>query len=233
MEATSRSTGSQAARSAGAPRLAAARLAGQRGVVRAFHNGSMTTGKAAQGGERPAVPRCTSCERVDQLAHVPAIYRAERTTTVVRGRVTTDYGHGGRVRGRATTVSALGAALAPPRLPKSIVVPVVLLGGAGFFEMVTVYAAVGGDPDAPGIGVFLLVPLAILAVVVWLRHRRLRDQGPAAARAQGLWHRCWYCRRCGLVTLPVGSGRVSLAGRGLAGSLVRLSYQQGAATSTP
>jgi hypothetical protein len=211
-------------------RAPTARIAmGQRSVVPALQNGHMATGGAGPRVDRSCVPACSSCERVDQAAWVPAVYRAERSTTVVRGQVYSDYGHGGRVRGRATTVSALGAALAPPRAPKSLTAPVVLLAGAVFFEMVTVLAAAGGDPSALGIAVFVLLPIAILAAVASSRHPRIRDHGAAAARAWQLWSNCWYCHRCGSVTVLIGGGRVSLAGRGLTLSLMRLAYELGPA----
>jgi hypothetical protein len=209
-----------------AGRAPTTRLAmGQRSVVPQLHNGLVTMGGAAPRVERPRVPACSSCERVDQLAWVPAVYRAERSTTVVRGQVYSDYGHGGRVRGRATTVSVLGAALAPPRAPKSLAAPAVSLVGAVFFEMVTVLAAAGGDPSAPGIAAFLLVPIAILAAVVWARHRRLRVQGPIAATAIHLWRTCWYCRRCGMITLPTSRGMLTLNARGLGSSVWSLAHQ--------
>jgi hypothetical protein len=149
------------------------------------------------------------CQRIDQLVTVPAAYHGGRSVAHVQVR---HYGPGrplGHSRGTAVTLTGLAAQLAPPAQPKSWITPAAWLGVAGFLELVALRAAVlpsTGDNRGGAVAAMLLLAMAMIGVGAWAaaRYHALTMRGPAASRALQLWRYCWYCRRCDIVTLPLG-----------------------------
>jgi hypothetical protein len=95
--------------------------------------------------------------------------------------------------------------LAPPRRPRSVAVPAIGLGVVGFFFLVLLNI---GVTSKDGFGVWpaampLLVEGALCGAMVWSRRRSTRATGRDVGRARCLWDRCWYCSRCGYVSLMV------------------------------
>ena len=133
------------------------------------------------------------------------------------------------------TRSGLAIKLAPPVAPKSIAVPVVGLAGAAFFAAVGLMGMASGQPgtDAGCLLVVLAPVIVVLALVVRSRQQRLRLDGPVVAYARVLWDYCWYCGRCGIVTLPLASGAMSMEAAGLANRLIAIARQSAPAGDLP
>jgi hypothetical protein len=177
----------------------------------------------AQGVGLSSRVECLRCGPAGELRRVAVVYRDGRDVVRVRGQA---FGMDGAgvvpVRARAVRVSELARVLSPPRRPPSVVVPAALLGAAVLFLMVVAGMALtteGGSAVWPA-AVPLLVIGAACACLVWARRHGSRVSGRDVGRARWLWARCWYCRRCGLVSL-VAPSVVSqlLPAAGLAGSL--------------
>jgi hypothetical protein len=165
--------------------------------------------------ERPraaAAQTCPGCGLHDQVQAVPAVWAAQRSTT----RISADHYSPSvgwtATQGRAVTVTALGRMLAPPRpsTPWAILAAIGATGVCGFFELIALAAATGGNApagrDASG---FLLVTTLVLAgcaalTVSLLRRRRVTDASLASARAhaRARWERARYCARCHGVFVP-------------------------------
>jgi hypothetical protein len=168
-------------------------------------------------------PSCLRCARPDRLSRVEAVVRQQRTTTIVHGEVTGQYGYAVPVRARAVHTSQLAAALVPPRRPSPAVSLAVLaalatFGAAG--SLATVVAS-GGTRGITGAAV-----MGLLAAVGWLlvraRSADLSRSRSVAGRALWLWRRCWYCHRCGVVSLFTPNGSATLAADALAPALLDL-----------
>lgn len=167
--------------------------------------------------------RCLSCRRADQLVRVVAVVRQERVVHDVRVIACESYGSPMPVRARAVRTSALAAALAPPRRRRapmlaSAVVIVVAMGSV--MNMIAALAAadVGGLLAA-------VVGICLAACGAWWVIRRRKDVVASATlinRARWLWRRCWYCRRCGVVSLLMPNGSTTLPVTGLGPALVAL-----------
>jgi hypothetical protein len=172
--------------------------------------------------------RCLGCESVAAVRRVAVICRDERETVRVDG-LAVGYGSGAvsPVSVRAVRVTARARMLAAPRGPKSVAVPVVVLAGVGVCAVVAADSVLRTDGNW-GAGLFLLL---LAAVAVWcvavLRARRSsgaatrRDVG----RARWLWQRCWYCGRCGMVSVIDPAVSRLLPARGLAAALLRLASE--------
>lgn len=167
--------------------------------------------------------RCLSCRRADQLVRVVAVVRQERVVHDVRGIASDPFGNPVPVRARAVRTSALAAALAPPRrrrAPMLASAVVVVFGVGGVMNMVVAVAAadVGGFLGA-------VVGVSLAACGAWWVIRRRKDASASATlidRARWLWRRCWYCRRCGVVSLLMPSGSTTLPAADLGPALVAL-----------
>lgn len=187
--------------------------------------------KGAHSAARPGVAgaaglgsriECLSCGPGGELSRVAAVYRDGRDVVQIRGRA---FGPDGSsvvpMRARATRISRLARVLAPPRRP-SVAVPIVLLGASVFFLMVVSATALSADGGSAALPAAVL-PLAVGAAsgsIVWARRRGPSVTGRGVGRARWLWERCWYCRRCGFVSLVVpGVVAQLLPADGLAASL--------------
>jgi hypothetical protein len=128
------------------------------------------------------------------------------------------------LRANATRVSALAAALAPPRRPLPLAVPVAVLVAVGLMEFGVVQVAVAehGRYGTAVLAGFLAVGVTLCAVLVWWWRGEVARRGQVVSRALYLWRRCWYCSRCDVVSVVTTAGSQLLAVRGLAASLVSL-----------
>lgn len=166
---------------------------------------------------------CLSCGRPDRLSRVDAVFREQRTTTVVQGEVTGQYGFAVPVRAHAVHTGLLASALGPPRYSRqaaglAVLAGLATLGAAGSLDTVVAY---GGARGATG-----AVVTGLLAVAGWLLVRaRSRDVSRSrilTGRALWLWKRCWYCHRCGVVSLFTPNGSTTLPADALAPALLDL-----------
>ncbi|MFB9693167.1 hypothetical protein ACFFRK_08980 [Amorphoplanes digitatis] len=158
----------------------------------------------ARGGRGPAV-QCLRCGQAEFLTRVPVIYRDGRVEVSVRGQAFGTATGVVPIRARAVRVTPLARMLAPPRRPRSAAVPAISLGVVGFFFLVVLNIGVASEG---GFGVWpaamaLLVLGALCGAMVWSRRRSTRATGRDVGRARWLWDRCWYCHRCGYVSLLV------------------------------
>ncbi|WP_436528503.1 hypothetical protein [Actinoplanes sp. HUAS TT8] len=159
------------------------------------------------------------------MRRVVAVYREGRDVVDVRGEAFAADGSGMLpVRARAVRVSGLARVLTPPQRPRSATVPAVVAGASVFFLAVLVR---GSSMDGEAAGrwpafVGLSIVAAAAGFVAWTR-RNNAGCGVVVDRARRLWQDCWYCRRCGFVSLMTTTGvsRV-LAAKGLAASLIRI-----------
>jgi hypothetical protein len=164
--------------------------------------------------------RCLGCGSA--VRRVAVICRDEREIVRVDG-LAVGYASGvvEPVSARAVRVSARARMLAAPRGPRSAVVPVAVLAGVGMCAVVAVDSVLSTEQNW-GAGLFLLL-LAVVGAwcVAVLRARRgsgavtRRDVG----RARWLWQRCWYCSRCGMVSVIAPGVARLLPARGLASAL--------------
>jgi hypothetical protein len=176
----------------------------------------------------PAVPAstvlsCLSCGGPDRLSRVDAVVREQRTTTVVHGEVTGQYGYAVPVRAHAVHTSFLASALGPPRRPRpaaglAVLAALATLGAAGNLETVV---ASGGARGTTGAVVTGLLAVAG-SLLVRARSRDVSRSRILAGRAIWLWKRCWYCHRCGVVSLFTPNGSTPLAADALAPALLDL-----------
>jgi hypothetical protein len=172
--------------------------------------------------------RCMGCGAVNGVKRVAVICRDEREIVRVDG-LAVGYASGAVLPVSARTVRVSGRArmLAAPRRPKSVAVPVVLLVGVGVCAVVAVDSVLSTEGNW-GAGLFLvLLGVAAAWCVAVLRARRVssavtqRDVG----RARWLWQRCWYCGRCGMVSVIDPAVSRLLPARGLAAALFRLASE--------
>jgi len=165
----------------------------------------------------PPGTSCLRCARPDRLSRVAAVVRQQRATTVVHGRVTGPYGYAVPVRARAIHTNPLASVLAPPRGPRpaaalAVLAALATLGAAGSMDVVIASGGAHGKTGAMVTG--------LLAAAGWLlvraRSANLSRSRTVAGRALWLWRRCWYCHRCGVVSLLTPQGSTTLAADGLA-----------------
>lgn len=167
--------------------------------------------------------RCLSCRRADQLVHVVAVLRQEQVVHDVRGIACDPYGNPMPVRARAVRTSALAAALAPPRrrrAPMLASAVVTMFGMCSAMNMIAALAA--ADLDG---ALAAAVGGCLAACGAWWIIQRRKDFAASVTlinRARWLWRRCWYCRRCGVVSLLMPSGSTILPVTGLGPALVAL-----------
>ncbi|GIF26834.1 hypothetical protein BJ973_000074 [Actinoplanes tereljensis] len=168
-------------------------------------------------------PSCLRCARPDRLSRVEAVVRQQRTTTVVHGQVTGPYGYAVPVRAHAVHTSRLASALAPPRGPRppaslALLAIVTTLGAARSLDTVVASAGAHGKT-----GAMVMVALAAAGwLLVRARSADLSRSRTVADRALWLWKRCWYCHRCGGVSLFTPNGSATLAADALALTLLDL-----------
>ena len=171
-------------------------------------------------------PRCLGCSTTDRLARVEAVVREEGTATVMRGRVPGPFGSPVPLRARTVQTGPLAAALAPPRMPRSITVPAVVAGVAGLATAVNLLVAVESSSALAIAGVIIMGLLAAGAARVL--HSRRATAATASSRARKatwLWRRCWYCHRCGTVSLLAPVLTAALPASQLAADLVALAVR--------
>lgn len=169
-------------------------------------------------------PACLHCGDPGPMEPVPAVYRAGRHVLDVRG-----YAWGPAVspftlRARGVRMSPLAASLAPPtvlglRVVTTSVIGLVLVTGLVVADAVSSRRL--GSPAESCIST--AGPLLMLVVAaVWLRRRKAGAGGRRTQRALWLWRRCWYCRRCGHVSLMSPATSTALPPTRLADSLREL-----------
>jgi hypothetical protein len=171
---------------------------------------------------------CLGCGPVGAVRRVAVVCRDEREIVRVSGEAV-GYASGvvSPVSARAVRVSARALVLAAPQRPKSVGVPFVVLVGVGMCWVVvanSVLSAVGNW----GAGM-VLVGLTVVAVWCGLVLRVRRGSGAVTrrdvGRARWLWERCWYCGRCGMVSVIDPAVSRLLPARGLAMTLVGLASE--------
>lgn len=170
---------------------------------------------------------CVRCGRVDQIVSVPAVVREGRSSAVVRGRVTGSPGFDLPFRAHSVGTTGLAAQLAPPRRPMSPAVPTTALVLLGLIEFGVVQAAVAehGRYGTGALAGCLAVVVGVCAVLAWWWRCEAARRGQLVDRAQYLWRRCWYCRRCGVVSVFTAAGPRVLAAGNLAAGLMDLAGQ--------
>jgi hypothetical protein len=170
---------------------------------------------------------CPHCGQLDQVRHVPEEYRRSRSSSEMHGWLRSSSGSRlvvGRFGGGMTTTTPLTRLLAPPSLPARPRVTV-LLGLFALLLIMVLADMTSAHPVNPRamdlvlVVIFGALPVSWLVAVarsLWQRaaRRQLIDQ------AGQLWHRCWYCGRCGRAFLG-GEDALLPAGR-LAPTLLRL-----------
>ena len=177
---------------------------------------------------RVDVLRCLGCRTTDRLIRVEAVVQQQRTATVVRGRVAGPFGGPMPLRARTIHTTRLAVALAPPRRPRSITGPTIVLGVAGLTTAVNLLVAVGSGDGSAIAGVIVMGSLAAGAARV-LHVRRTAAAWPRGRRAMWLWRRCWYCQRCGTVSLLTPALNAALPATHLAADLLAVAAQRDAA----
>lgn len=172
--------------------------------------------------------RCLGCGAVDAARRVAVICRDEREVVRVDG-LAVGYSSGvvEPVSARAVRVSARARMLAAPRGPKSVAAPVVVLVGVGMCAVVAADSVLSTEENW-GAGLFLvLLGVAAAWCVAVLRARR--GSGAVTQRdvdkARWLWQRCWYCGRCGMVSVIDPAVSRLLPARGLATALFQLASE--------
>jgi len=166
---------------------------------------------------------CLSCGRADQLVRVVAEVRQQRVVHHVRGIACDPFGNPVPVRARAIRTSPLAAALAPPRRRRAPTLAFAVVMFVGMGSVMNMIAALA----AADVGGFLgaVAGVCLAACGAWRVIRRRKDATASATlinRARWLWQRCWYCRRCGVVSLLMPSGSTTLPAADLAPALVAL-----------
>jgi hypothetical protein len=171
---------------------------------------------------------CLGCGSVGALRRVAVICRDEREIVRVSG-LAVGYASGAvsPVSARAVRVSARARMLAAPQRPKSVAIPVVVLVGVSTCGVVVADSVLSTEGNWGAVIVLALLAALAAGCGSVLRARRgryavtRRDVG----RARWLWERCWYCGRCGMVSVvdPVVSRL--LPARGLAATLLRLASE--------
>ena len=179
-------------------------------------------GAARQQRTGTALPPCLGCRTEGKLARVPVVFDEGRDEIDLRGRVgAAVYGLPATIRGRAVRETELAKKLAPPRPLSGGAGPAVLAG-------VVILALAAGATASSSAGVallgWLLIATLVFVGVVLLRRRGSRRTNPQRTfrRALWLWNRCWYCRRCGTVSLFTPNGSKGLDPSNLAGALTDL-----------
>ncbi|MCU7730714.1 hypothetical protein ODJ79_43955 [Actinoplanes sp. KI2] len=167
--------------------------------------------------------RCLGCPSTDALIRVEALTRQQRTVAEVRGRAPGPFGYPVPVRARIVHHTALAAALAPPRRPRSATAPAIVLGVAGPAAALNLAVAVQSG-GAQGIAGVIIMGLLAAGSGWLLRARRAAAArtGPQVRTARWLWRHCWYCRRCGAVSLLAPALRAALPAPNLAATLLTL-----------
>jgi hypothetical protein len=169
--------------------------------------------------------RCLGCRTTDRLVRVEAVVQQQRTATVIRGRVPGPFGSPMPLRARTVHTTRLAVALAPPRRPRSITGPTIVLGVAGLATAVNLLAAVGSGDGSAIAGVIIMGSLAAGAARVLHIRRAAAAAWPRGRRATWLWRRCWYCQRCGTVSLLTPALTAALPATGLAAYLLAVAAQ--------
>ncbi|GII22553.1 hypothetical protein Pme01_21500 [Planosporangium mesophilum] len=160
------------------------------------------------------------------MVSVAAVVLEESPTVLVRAGNMGANGYAGYLTGRVQTKTRLAAMLAPPARLQTVTAPAVCLGVAVFLEFVMLSNLDPARSDfgaVAGFASLLGLVIAALTCVILVRKRKLSASGPIAERARALWRRCWYCRRCGVVTLAMtGGSNQTLPAHGLARTLVAI-----------
>jgi hypothetical protein len=166
--------------------------------------------------------RCLSCARTDRLVRVPVLFQ-QRAIHEVRGRVPGPYGYSVPVRARAVRTSPLEAALAPPRRRRLSKVPLAVAAILGMCGALNLVAAAASGSLGGFVGAAVICALAAGAILrIVRRHRAAPSSGVVVGRALWLWRRCWYCGRCGVVSLHTPNVSTMLPAATLATALVGL-----------
>jgi hypothetical protein len=195
----------------------AAVVAEVRRVADPAHSGPMTTVGARPRGGSGSEVTCGHCAHVDQLVAVSAVVAQGMSSSAVRGYVRNQWGGRSRVSARAVSADAVALMLSPPRV-RTPVWPAIGAGASGFFGLVALQVGATGGAGAAFVGLVSFGCATVCGIVLW---RRCRPAARGIAEgALTLWRRCWYCRRCGGVTLRQPDGpAVRLAAQGLAAEL--------------
>ena len=170
--------------------------------------------------------RCLGCAATDRLVRVEVVVREQRTVTVVRGRVPGPFGSPVPLRARIVHAGPSAAALARPPMPRSTTGPAIVLGVAGLAAALNLMAAVESGGAQAITGVIIMGSLAAGAArVLHSRRATAATAWPRARKATWLWRRCWFCHRCGTVSLLAPVLTAALPTSHLAADLVALAAQ--------
>jgi hypothetical protein len=127
------------------------------------------------------------------------------------------------VRARLVQTSTLAAALAPPRQQRLSRVPVVvaaIIAMCGALNVVN--AAAAGELGALA-GAAAICVVATGGLLSITRRRRAGNESERViALALWLWRHCWYCGRCGLVSLLTPAAFRILPAANLAAAVLAL-----------
>lgn len=142
--------------------------------------------------------QCLHCGPPGRLTRVPVLVRDARDAVRVRGEI---YGPGGLLPldAQAVRTTAIGRTLAAPRRPASTTAPIMAAGMACLFALACL------DSTSLPSGILTtagsMIILGLVASLIRTHRRRRATATRDADRAQWLWQRCWYCHRCGHVSL--------------------------------
>lgn len=159
---------------------------------------------------------CPSCGLLDQVQHVPAVYRGGHSFFRGQGPLVSVPAGDGFVltntQVSGVSVTAVARSLdpfPPPRRGGGLLAAAIVLALAGSCFLLLPFSAIGdpppGGPAAKvlGIAVISLPSVCVYAatgVLVWLYARRVRAhrrQRRGVPAAQQVWEQGWFCHRCG------------------------------------
>jgi hypothetical protein len=169
---------------------------------------------------RESASACLKCGS-GELRRVEVVYREGRAVAEFRG-MAMGTSEVLPVRVRGVRMTALARELAPPRRPPSMVLPAVALSVIGLFAAVLFLTLFEEGSGGSWPGLVLLVVLAIpFGMLLRSRSKLANTVTPRDVdRANWLWRRCWFCRRCGSVSLVAPGHAIPLPHCRLASSLV-------------
>ena len=159
---------------------------------------------------------CPGCGQLDQVQHVPAVYRSGHSFYRGQGPMTAIPAGDSFVYARSEVSGVAVTAVArsldpfpPRRRGGGLLAGAVVLALAGGCLLLLPFSAAGDPPpggaasELLGVAVVSLPALCVFAAVgtlLWLyvrrvrAHRRQRRGVPAATQ---LWEQGWFCHRCG------------------------------------
>jgi hypothetical protein len=117
--------------------------------------------------------------------------------------------------------SRLAAALAPPRRRRFAKVPIAVVVFLVICGALNLIAAAASGSLGGLVGAALMCALAV-GVTLRVVPRRRAAPGLSVDRARWLWRRCWYCGRCGVVSLHTPGVSMLLPAADLATALLDL-----------